>query len=30
LRDAMNADLNRDGMVDLTDVKLFLRQVYRR
>jgi hypothetical protein len=30
LRDAMNADLNKDGMVDLTDVKLFLRQVYRR
>ena len=30
LRDAANADLNRDGMVDLTDVRLFLRQVYRR
>ena len=30
VRDAMNADLNRDGMVDMTDVRLFVRKFLTR
>ena len=30
IENAWMADMNKDGMVDMTDVKLFVRRIYRR